>query len=242
MIENIYSVKEILLGYFGESQLYMYILMQAVLLFGLIGIARLYYPKENNYSIKSCTISYLGSWEDERNPKGWRIFSAAFIVAGIMDIPLFLFLHRKLVKICPWSIWIGTSLLLIRAIGLILIAFIPDVGEDFFQDLSLGHMHNLISIITFASFGLGFLVYGSTALFGNSPYSFGTTGGPFLFILGLVMAGSYFLVSWEKKCKKDPTLEHWPGYGLHSYPLWEGILFICHYIAIYWLAINLINT
>ncbi|MFK5922065.1 MAG: hypothetical protein QM496_07785 [Verrucomicrobiota bacterium] len=32
------------------------------------------------------------------------------------------------------------------------------------------------------------------------------------------------LASWQWKCWSDPNLEHWPGEGIHSTPMWEWIL------------------
>jgi hypothetical protein len=45
-------------------------------------------------------------------------------------------------------------------------------------------------------------------------------------LCGLIaLVGTVELMTWERMCRQDATLRHWPGVGLHSTPLWEWINF-----------------
>ena len=52
----------------------------------------------------------------------------------------------------------------------------------------------------------------------------------------LVGVGFWQLAEWERMCRLDKSLKHWPGDGLHSTPLWEWMLFAYLVGHILWMA------
>ena len=54
----------------------------------------------------------------------------------------------------------GFILLLVGAIGVLLIGVFPDTGQDFFQDLAYGKIHNTVAIVALGGMGLGILWFG----------------------------------------------------------------------------------
>jgi hypothetical protein len=52
----------------------------------------------------------------------------------------------------------------------------------------------------------------------------------------LVGVGFWQLAEWERMCRLDKSLKHWPGDGLHSTPLWEWMLFAYLLGHILWMA------
>ena len=231
---------QIIQGNFQANELKVFIAVQALQWIVLMFIAWRFYIKKNKYSIMSCTISFLGSNTPDRNPKGWYFSAIADIILGLMDIPLFLYLKNKYLVISDWATWIATIFLIVRAIGMIMIAFLPDPGENFKEDTELGHIHNFVAIIAFASMALGLFILLLISLFGASVYSLSITIPPFLFIFILAGVGIHFQKAWANKCKGNPKLDEWPGVGIYSFPLWEWILFLTQYAAIYWLCIALV--
>lgn len=211
--------------------------------FTFLFISWLLYPSELDYSILTHTISYLGDYT--QNPKGWILFSISFIIIGISFIPLVLYIHHRVVLIEKFWGTLATFFLLGGSFGVILIAFFPDVhGADFFQDISLGKAHVIISLITFLNFAAGFTING--ILFLVNAYPKIHRGKPDLYpeahtryvFIAFAIIGIGTLITQRIASIRNYD---WPSPGIYSFPLWEWLLSLTFFISIYWLALTLPN-
>jgi hypothetical membrane protein len=233
-------IKQILLGDFSRSQLKRYIIFHAVIVWLFVMIAWLFYPPAE-YSIMEHTFSYLGSFDADRNPEGWYFFSVALICMGILFIPLVLYRARKIAPIEKGSVVIITFLFIIGCLGMAMVGIFPDTGVDFFADLENRQMHNLMAALGFGGFALA-IIWESLLMgkdrFKRWPGKTNQTGKqllnhqklqiPYIIQYLLIILTGIFVGGWEIVYpimkENDPSLSHWPGVGVFSFPLWEWIL------------------
>ncbi|MHA1777120.1 MAG: DUF998 domain-containing protein [Promethearchaeota archaeon] len=237
------SIKNLILGKFTRKRLLQYMIISAGIFFTLFIISLAFYPKSLNYSILTHTISYLGDYT--QNPKGWLFFTLSFIELGLSFIPLIIYIHRRVILIeRMWGI-IGSLLLISGSFGVVLIAFFPDVhGADFFNDMSFGKAHVIVSFITVILFSAGFTVYG--ILFLVNAYPKLHEGKPDLYpnartryvFFAFAVFGLGTLITQIISNIRNYA---WPGPGIYSFPLWEWLLSFTFFISIYWLAYTLPN-
>jgi hypothetical protein len=232
---------QIFIGKFTSTQLLIYVIIQICVFLILLGLARITYPKENKYSIMTHTMSFLGSKEHFRNPKGWYFFSIAITWITLADIPLNLYIFRHLLTFSPILGWIMIISGAISTICGILVSIYTDrdtdrelSGGDFVQDLKSGRLHNVTAVITFATFIIANLSVGLAYILHPSILPWFNWVPP-LAIFCIVLTGFFlFNALWQKKCKENQDLESFPGEGIYSFPLWEWLLFISLYIFLFW--------
>ena len=246
------NLKNYFLGRFEKKELRTFLLVQLSVIWLLILIAYLLYPP-SEYSIMRHTFSYLGSQDAHNNPEGWYWFSIALIAMGILMIPLILYRHRRLSKIDPNMARFNTLLLIIGAIGIFLLAFFPDDGRDFMEDLSYGRIHNQLAVVAFAGLGLGNIF--DSFIFLKDRWPKWPLGGggtkilnhkklqiPVIGLFIVVFCTAFFLIRWEiiypEIHAQNPEIGSWPGEGIYSFPLWEWIVIV--YLFIYITATMLI--
>ena len=118
------------------------------------------------------TMSFLGSKEDFRNPKGWYFFSIAITWITIADIPLNIYIFRHLLTFSKFFAWIMIISGGISTVNGILVSIFTDKdtdrdlsGGDFIQDLKSGRVHNVTAVITFATFIIANVSVGLAYLF-----------------------------------------------------------------------------
>ncbi|MHA1111068.1 MAG: DUF998 domain-containing protein [Promethearchaeota archaeon] len=232
---------QMFIGIFTSTQLLIYVIIQICVFLIFLGLSRVTYPRENKYSIMTHTMSFLGSKETFRNPKGWYFFSIAITWITIADIPLNLYIFRHLLTFSPLFAWIMIITGGISTINGIFVSIFTDKdtdrdlsGGDFIQDLKSGRLHNVTAVITFAAFIVANLSVGLAYLFhfGVRPWY---NWLPPLLIFCTVLTGFFLLNAlWQKKCKENSDLESFPGLGIYSFPLWEWLLFTSLYIFLFW--------
>ncbi|MCP4761037.1 MAG: hypothetical protein GY870_04595, partial [archaeon] len=201
------SILEIISGQFEIGELIVYIPIQITLLLLCMFIAYLYYPKENHYSIMTHTISFLGVWTDDRNPKGWYWLTIGEIIYATMNIPLYLYLHSKMILI-GWGAYIGFALAMISTIAMILVALIPDnENEKLFNKFEYDPIHNAIAAVAILGSLLTILWYGILFLLdffiGAKLYSSNSILTIYLIFLIIVAGFFYTQLKWAKMCKED---------------------------------------
>lgn len=236
---------DLITGNFQPVELRIWIIIQGSLFVLFIFLAYRFHIKNNPYSIMKHTMSFLGSHLSRRNPKGWYFFSIGMIITGSMFIPLIQYYHKRIIAISIWGAWLGTILQLLGAIGVILVALIPDNEEEesFIKGLKSGAIHNVVAGIAFLGLGIGNLWYGGLilydALFGNQLFDTIKLLPPYI-ILALIMITIIILqLKWAKICKEDNTKELFPGEGIYSFPLWEWILIFYLFAMLYYILLNL---
>jgi len=234
---------QIFIGNFTGSQLLIYVIVQICIFLSFLGLARVTYPKKNNYSVMTHTMSFLGSKEEFRNPKGWYFFSIAIMWITLADIPLNLYIFRYLLTFSPIAAWLMIISGGISTINGVLVSIYTDVdtdrelsGGDFIKDLKSGRIHNVTAVITFSTFIIANLVTGFAYVFHPLQRPIYTWLPPFL-IFTIILTGFFlFNALWQKKCKKDEKLESFPGIGIFSFPLWEWLLFASLYLFLFWIV------
>lgn len=206
-----------------------------LLCLGIFGMAVAWslYPSENRYSPMRCTISYLGSPDADRNPEGWRVYQAGMTSLLLWMADLLVLRHRRWV---PRWVSLGGASTLMLAAGLVMIlttVWIPDSRSGRWFGMTSGQFHTRIALWGIPILGLG-VVLDAVAQFiaGFALRSL----WPFHLYAGFTAFGFFQLMEWERLCRKDPNLNHWPGDGLHSTPLWEWIFFVGLMLHWTWMA------
>jgi hypothetical protein len=233
-------VFDIIFGKFTENLLNYYIIIQLGIFVILMISAWLVYPKRNHYSIFRCTMSYLGSPEENHNPRGWYLFSIALIWKMITDIPLMLYMYRHLSKFSIFAAYFSVLFYGITILSGIIVGLFPDkenehqTGGNFFKDLRIGMVHNVAAVLSFGAtiianiaIGIFYIVHPYTRPF--------TQWIPALILFVTTVSGAIFSqVRWQFKLKQNKKLKPWPGNGWYSLPLWEWLVFFVAEGYIYW--------
>ena len=192
-----------------------------------------HYPAENHFSILRCTISFLGSPDADRNPDGWRFYQAGMTAVMLLLSELAWRRHRRLRGVIGRTArWSSGAVFL--ALGLIfLAAWIADTREHRWFGMRTGELHTRLSIVAIFFMGCGIVLDGVALRWvgvrNRALWPFHLYG-----LIGLV--GGVELMSWEKMCRRNPALHHWPGDGIHSTPLWEWIVFTYLIAFMVWMA------
>ena len=198
-----------------------------------MGVAWSLYPSENRYSPMRCTISYLGSPDDDRNPAGWRTYQVGMTALLLWMADMLMHRHRRGVR--NW-VSLGGAASFTLALGLAMIlatVWIPDSRSGHWFGMTSGQFHTRIALWGIPILGLGVVLDAVAYL---------RAGGalrslwPFHLYAGVTAFGFQQLMEWERLCREDRSLSHWPGDGLHSTPLWEWIFFVSLMLHWRWMA------
>ena len=230
-------------GEFQSKELKIYWLITFLFSVLMILIAYLLYPPEDNYTILTHTLSYLGDYI--RNPRGWGFFSVAMIIMGFSFSNMVMYIYKREVLILPWLARSGLFFAQIGCLGVILVGFFPDVhGENFLEDVSMGKAHNIIAM--FAIFGLliGLIHFGVLFIIDHFPKCRVNRDElypkPITFPMFILLAyGGFGMFISQQIVKKEG--HPWPGPGYLSFSLWEWTLTCIFAIIIYYLALRLPN-
>ncbi len=260
-------MKQIAKGNFSPAQLKKYLIIGYAIITVFLVLSYITYelnyffggnPQSINYSMLTTSFSELGSPESWNNPNYWYLLSIAFGIWAFFCIPLILYMVRRMAVIDKVGAVFGFILLLVGAIGVLLIGVFPDTGQDFFQDLAYGKIHNTVAIVALGGMGLGILWFGVVLLrdrwtripklpwtppSGRKLFTHKKLQWPviILFIAILLFAG--FSLSWNYIYPiwhaQDPSIQHWPGWGPFSFPLWEWILILSIFLTFAWFVLAL---
>jgi len=208
------------------------VLLSTVAVLGLV-TAWWLYPAENRFSIMRCTISFLGSPDANRNPTGWRFYQVGMTALAVLLFRLAAARHCRLRAIVG-RVVVGSSTFIFVALTLLLlVVWIPDSRQPGWLGLRVGDWHTRMAILAIPIMGFGIAVDGVALWAGGVNWR---ALWPFQLYGVLVLSGTVMLARWEAMCRRDPTLPHWPGAGLHSTPLWEWITFTYLIGFMIWLA------
>lgn len=144
------KIKYIFFGKYSREYYYGVLLpITFMIFFGLLIIAIVFFP--SNYSILTNYISDLGNHKLNPFP-GWLFFSLAFWFFSLLYPPLFLYLHRRLVKIQPKKAKIGTFANSCSVLGMILLGIFPNQPETIL-------MHSIAASLSFGGISLALTFY-----------------------------------------------------------------------------------
>lgn len=197
------------------------VLLSAVAVLGLV-TAWWLYPAENQYSIMRCTISFLGSPDANRNPAGWRFYQVGMTALAVLLFRLAAARHRRLRALIGRAVVCSSGFIFVALTLLLLAVWIPDSRQSGWLGLRMGDWHTRMAIIAIQFMGLGIVVDGIALWVCGVNWR---VLWPFQLYGVITLFGTVMLARWEAMCRRDPTLPHWPGPGLHSTPLWEWIMF-----------------
>lgn len=245
-------------GEFTPRMLRRYVLIEAVIFWGLIGLCWMLYPRENRYSIMTHTFSFLGSFENKHNPQWWWIFSVAMSFWGIANIPLALYARRRFAAISLWGARVGAGLFLLGSMGIISIAIFPDARGAVIGNAEWTEIHEKAAIAVAAGFILGILWHGALLLKdrflpnGDSGIAHRKLIGPYAFWGIITGTAAFYLISWEfiytdMKASAALTGAHigssWSEAlnTRYSFPLWENIVIYTFYAFMAWFTLALPN-
>ena len=191
------------------------------------------YPAENHFSVMRCTISFLGSPDADRNPAGWRCYQAGMTAVVLLLCSLAAERHRQLrAPIGKAAVW-SSGAIFISLTLIFLAVWIADTRDTRWFGMRTGELHTRMSIIAIPFMACGIVLDGVALRWSGVP----NRGlWPFHLYGLIVLAGGAELIAWEKMCRRDPTLHHWPGEGIHSTPLWEWIVFTYLIGFMVWMA------
>ena len=191
------------------------------------------YPAANRYSILRCTISYLGSPDADRNPDGWRVYQVGMTSLILLMLGFLADRHRRCVR-GAWSLSGVASVPLFAAMGLLLSSvWIPDSRSGDWFGMTSSQVHTRLAILAIPVMGLGLFLDTIGAFRDGMRF---VALWPAHLFAAVVGVGFWQLAEWERMCRLDKSLKHWPGDGLHSTPLWEWILFVYLVGHILWMA------
>lgn len=239
-----YRIYRFVKGEFQPKELKIYWACTFFISILCILIAYLLYPTEDNYTIFTHTLSYLGDYV--RNERGWYFFSIAMIVMGFSFSNLLMYIYNREVLILPWFAKSGIIFSQIGCLGSILVGFLPDVyGDNFMEDVSMGKAHNIVALIAIFGLLIGLIHFGVLFIIDHFPKCRVNRDElypkPITFPMFLLLAygGFGMLISQNIVEKNDYP---WPGPGFLSFTFWEWTLTCVFAAIIYYLALRLPNN
>ena len=196
------------------------------------GVAWWRYPEENHFSILRCTISFLGSPDEDRNPDGWRWYQVGMTALIVLLSDMVKRRHRNFLPTVGAGLRRATAIYLVSLFLVLCSVWIADT-DQYWHGLRVGTVHTRVAIVGIFTMMAALIV--DARLLKQAGFG-GRVLWPFRCYGMVWIAGLIALGTWEWKCQRDPSLKHWPGEGIHSTPLWEWILFACLLAFLGWIA------
>jgi hypothetical protein len=204
-------------------------------------IAWVLYPAELNFSIRTHTFSRLGDWLE--NPRGWIFFSIALVVLGVAEIPLCMYIYRKIDPIKPQigyfiPLWIG-----ITSIGLIGLGMFADVASVYvFRAITYRAVHNYVTIFAMGGAALTLLNIGIILIIDKIPKWGGQKRIPITIPLGayILFLGSSIGLGVAQLIRIQKGLP-FVDEGTPYFAPWEWVTIAALLTALYLLAYSVSN-
>jgi hypothetical protein len=202
---------------------------------GLLGmlVAWSHYPAENRFSILRCTISFLGSPDANRNPDGWRYYQVGMSALVLLLGSLAAERHIRLRAAAGRIIRVSSALIFLAIAMIFAVVWIPDTKQGEWFGMTTGKFHTRIAILAVPVMMSGIMLDGIGLLRAGVRV---VSLWPFYIYGATVAFGVWQIAAWDRMCRADPVLKHWPGEGLYSTPLWEWIVFTGLMVFMSWIA------
>jgi hypothetical membrane protein len=217
------NLKKYLTGNFSKREFTrIYIPIFGIIFISCVFIALLFFPPELNWNPLERTISNLGSQEE--NPRGWFFISIALMSWGILLIPILLYYHKRLVKLCKHTTRTGTFFGLVGCVFIFLIGIFTDDGAIHVFGTNFGRIHVIVALAGFGGIALAILFYFLPVLI-DSFSKRGNKQFPLKLVLPtyLIIHVAGIMVITIEIYKAIEGIG-FPGPGLLSIALWEWIL------------------
>jgi len=123
------------------------------------------YPKENHFSLMTCTISFLGSPDADRNPPGWRFYQAGMTALILLVFSLVRERHYRLQLRIGRAATLSSTAIFIALALLLLAVWIPDTRQGHWFGMRTTEFHTRMALLAFPILALG--IAGAVATFGS---------------------------------------------------------------------------
>lgn len=252
------SISGILRGEFSPRELRMYLALEALVFWSLIVACWSRYPVEGEFSILTHTFSYLGSFNEDRNPGGWWLFCIAMTGWGFASVPLVRYIGRRLAPVAPQGARIAAGLMTMGCAGIIIVGLFPDARALLFGWVRWTTVHYIGAAVLVLGFITG--VPTTAALIRRSsraPHldaitrsAFGRARWPQAFFLAESSVALFFLIRWEiiYPALKAAAEAEGREFGSrwreamntpYAFPLWDNLFVYTLFIYFAWTALAL---
>lgn len=203
------------------------LVLAGLLFFG----AYLFYPPENGYVFLEKSASYLGSFDKERNPEGWWLFSLGLFVIGAVSMGAALFRHRHLARAVEprFPLVFASGAFLVGSVLFFALGAVPDARTFYVGPINFNDIHDRLAAGSFWCLGIGMLsdgliLRGNRRDHGSTRIVHKHIAKPYIAFAVVGVIGGTSLLVWHIQCRLDASLKEWPGHGIYSFPMWEWIL------------------
>ena len=147
--------KAIWRGQFTPQSLRVYLATLTTTFWSLIFVCWWHYPEEHAFSILTHTFSFLGSFNEDRNPGAWWLFCIAMTGWGLAAIPLVRYITRHLSPVAPKGAVHVRRLMTLGCIGITLVGLFPDARATIVGNLRWTDMHYIGALLLVLGFLIG---------------------------------------------------------------------------------------
>ncbi len=217
MITN--KIQLYLTGSFNKKQMTRRVVPFMIISFGtFLLLAWAFFPVDLHYNIFERSISNLGGRKD--NPNGWIFFTIAMGVLAVQLVPIFLYIRKRLRKICKITTEISTFFGLIGCCFMFLIGVFSDDSSILVYGIEMSDIHTVVAVVGIGGLGLAVLIYFFPILKGRKQ------------IRMKLAALAYGLIDFAaigmsvSEMIKSIRNIGWPGPGFLSFSFWEWSLLI----------------
>ncbi len=239
-------------GDFRPREVPRYLAFISVTFWSIIFAAWVVYPDDRPFCIMIHTFSALGSFNADRNPTGWWLFSIAMLFWGTSAMPVVLYISRRLTAISAWAAVPARVFMLIGCVGMALVGVFPDARGTVIGDWQWTHIHTKVALTAAGGFVLGTawagLVIGADALLHRRRQpriARWSLLPPYILLEGMCSITAYHLIKWEFVYADMKAAAIAAGQQIgsswseaiktrYSFPLWENLTIYTLFIFLIW--------
>lgn len=245
-------------GRFTIGTLRLYLAVEALIFWGVILLCWRRFPPENAFSIHTHTFSYLGSYELDRNPGGWWLFSIAMVFWGLASVPIVLHCLRGLAKAHTRGLRLTGAFLLTGCFGIVLVGLFPDARGPVFGSVRWTNLHYIGAVVLVLGFLIGISRFAralrraaqDSTLDECLRLTFRRAQWPQRLFLGMSTVALTLLVAWifvyehrraaaEAAGRVFGSPWHEAMNTPYSFPMWDNIFVQSLFIYLAWTALAL---
>lgn len=248
-------------GHFTPQTLRTYLATLTAIFWTLIFIAWWQYPEERAFSILTHTFSFLGSFNEDRNPAAWWLFSIAMTGWGIAAIPLVRYITNHLTPIAPKGARNVRRLMTFGCIGIIMVGLFPDARATIVGSIRWTDLHYFGALFLVLGFLIG--VPWAAMLVRRAAHApqldeatrraFDQTRWPHALFTGITTVALFFLIRWVFIYEKIKASAEATGVEIgsswrealntpYSFPLWDNVFVYTLFGYFLWTTLALPNN
>lgn len=254
-------IREIFQGHFTPRTLRIYLAVEVLLFWGVIFVCWRLFPAENAFSIHTHTFSYLGSFELDRNPRGWWLFGAAMTAWGLATVPLVRYSTRRVAPVAPRGARVVRGLLLAGCAGVMIVGIFPDARGEVVAGVRWTDLHYFGALFVVLGFLIGItwlaVLVRRAARFPEfdpaTRRAFQRARWPHAFFVAVSAVALFYLIRWEFVYPKLKAAAEAEGrdfgsswreamHTIYSFPLWDNVFVVTLFVYFVWATLALPDT